>query len=85
MLNAVKDVFKDYNEANNIIDAQIENINLFKKSHKLEISLITEKQIQLEEIDKFEEYLKNRFQIQKIDLIIKNGEKGDSPLFCQVK
>ena len=38
MLNAVKDVFKDYKEQNNIVNTQIENINLFKKSHKLEIS-----------------------------------------------
>ena len=83
MLNAVKDVFKDYKEQNNIVNTQIENINLFKKSHKLEISLITEKQITLEEIDKFEEYLKNRFQIQTVSLNVKMGEKGASPLFPQ--
>ena len=81
MLNAVKDVFKDYKEQNNIVNAQIENINLFKKSHKLEISLITEKQIALEEIDKFEEYLKIRFQIQNVSLNIKMGGNGDRHLF----
>ena len=75
MLNIVKDVFKDYKETNNILEAQIENINLFKKSHKLEISLITEKQITLEEIDKFEEYLKNRFQISTVVFDIKHKER----------
>ncbi len=83
MLNVVKDVFKDYKEQNNIQDAKIENINLFKKSNKLEINLITEKQITLQELERFEEYLKNRFQIEKISLNIKNREKGARPLFHQ--
>ncbi len=83
MLNVVKDIFKDYEEQSNILDAKIENINLFKKSNKLEISIITEKQITIKEIEKFEEYLKNRFQIEKISLNIKFGKKGDRPLFCQ--
>ena len=89
MLNAVKDVFKDYKEENNIIDAKIENINLFKKSKILEIDLQTEKCIKIGEISNFEEYLKNRFQIQKVSINIKNEEKGDargvhgSPIFHQ--
>lgn len=83
MLNAVKDVFKDYKEPNNILDTKIENINLFKKSNKLEINLISETRITLDEIDRFEEYLKSRFQIQKIELNVEMGEKGDRPLFPQ--
>ncbi len=83
MLNAVKDVFKDYKEQSNILDAKIEKINLFKKSNKLEINLIAEKQITLQEFESFEEYLKQRFQIEKISLNIKFGKKGDRPLFCQ--
>ena len=83
MLNEVKDVFKDYKEQSNILDAKIEKINLFKKSNKLEINLIAEKQITLQEFESFEEYLKQRFQIEKISLNIKFGKKGDRPLFCQ--
>ena len=83
MPNVVKDVFKDYKEPNNILDAKIENINLFKKSNKLEISLISEKKITIEEIDRFEEYLKTRFQIQKVILNIKIEKKGDCPVFSQ--
>ncbi len=83
MLNAVKDVFKDYKEQNNILDAKIENINLFKKSNKLEMNLIVEDQITINELENFEEYLKQRFQIQQVLLNIKNGKKGDRPLFCQ--
>ena len=81
MLNVVKEVFKDYKETNNILDAKIENINLFKKSNKLEINLFSEKSITLDEIDRFEEYLKTRFQIQKIELNVEMRGKGDSPLF----
>lgn len=84
MFNIVKDIFKDYKEPNNILDAKIENINVFKKSNKLEINLISETRITIDEIDKFEEYLKNRFQIQKVSLnIINNREKGVRPLFPQ--
>ena len=36
MSNIVKDVFKDYKGQGNILEAQIENINLFKKSKKIE-------------------------------------------------
>ena len=76
MSNIVKDVFKDYKGQGNILEAQIENINLFKKSKKIEIKLLTEKQIKIQEISSFEEYLKTRFQIQKVELYIEFGEKG---------
>lgn len=80
MLNVVRDVFKDYKEPNNILDSKIENINLFKKSHKIEIDLITEKQITLEEIDRFEEYLKTRFQISTVVFNLKHQERDDKSL-----
>ena len=83
MSNIVKDVFKDYKGQENILEAQIENINLFKKSKKIEIKLLTKKQIKIQEISSFEEYLKTRFQIQKVELYIEFGEKGVRPLFHQ--
>lgn len=83
MPNIIKDVFKDYKGQGNILEAQIENINLFKKSKKLEIKLITQKQIKIQEISSFEEYLQTRFQIQKIELYVEMGEKGVRPLFPQ--
>ena len=68
MPNTVKDVFKDYEKQGNILETQIENINLFKKSKKIEIKLLTEKPIKIQEIASFEEYLITRFQIQKVEL-----------------
>ena len=38
-MSKIKDVFKDYQEENNLINAEIENINLFKKSKKIEIHI----------------------------------------------
>ena len=84
MSNLVKDVFKDYKEQNNIIDTIIENINLYKKSKKIEIDLLTEKAIKIAEISTFEEYLKTRFQIQTVSINVKLGEKGVRPLFPRV-
>ena len=81
MSNIVKDVFKDYKGQGNILEAQIENINLFKKSKKIEIKLSTEKQVKIQEISSFEEYLKTRFQIKKVELYIEFGEKGSDPFF----
>ena len=81
MSNIVKDVFKDYKGQGNILETQIENINLFKKSKKIEIKLSTEKHVKIQEISSFEEYLITRFQIQKVELYIEMREKGDRPLF----
>ena len=82
-MSKLKDVFKDYIEENNLIDVEIENINLFKKSKKLEMDLKTKKQIKITEISSFEEYLKDRFQIQKVELRIQNETKVDKNIFLQ--
>ena len=83
MKNIVKDVFKDYNGKENILNSEITNINLYKKSKKLELNLKTNKPLTLQEIEEFENYLKTRFQIQKIELNVEMGEKGARPLFPQ--
>ena len=77
MLNVIRDVFKDYKEPNNILDCKIKNINLFKKSHKLEIDLISEKKITLLEIDKFEEFLKTKFQVSTVILNLEYDNKNE--------
>ena len=83
MSNAVRDIFKDYKEKNNIIDAEIENINLFKKSKKLEVKLKTEKQIKISDIESFENYLKTRFQIEERRLNSENNENLNQNIILQ--
>ncbi len=83
MANTVKDVFKDYNGTENILKSEITNINLYKKSKKLEIDLKTNTPLDLQEIESFENYLKIKFKAQKVELNVENREKGDSHLFPQ--
>ena len=71
----IKEIFSDYNNDNNISKANIININLHKKSNKLTIKILSNKMILIREITEFETYLKNRFQIENIELNIQY-EKG---------
>ena len=70
MQKYIKEVFNDYNENNSIIEAEIENINLYKKTNKLQVKIASDKEIKLKEIDSFEEYLVNRFKVDKASLDI---------------
>ena len=70
MANLVRDVFKDYKENNNVIDAEIENVNLFKKSKKLEMKLKSNRLLNIKELENFENYLIDRFQIEKVEFDI---------------
>ena len=70
MQKYIKEVFGDYNENNNLIDAKIENINLYKKTNKLQVKIASDKEITLKDIDSFEEYLVNRFKVEKESLDI---------------
>lgn len=81
-MSKIKDVFKDYKEENNLINAEIENINLFKKSKKIEIELSVKEPIKISEISSFEGYLKDRFQIQKVFFKI-NSTKGDRHIWLK--
>lgn len=61
----IKEVFKDFEINSNIVDAQIENINLYKKLNRLQVDIKSYKPIKIDEIGKFESYLQNRFNIEK--------------------
>ena len=75
MQKYIKEVFNDYNLENNLIETRIENINLYKKTNKLQIKVVSSKQISIREIESFEEYLVNRFKVNKafIDINYENG------------
>jgi len=85
-MSKIKDVFKDYKEENNLTNAEIENVNLYKKSKKIEINLKAEKQVKLDDISDIEEYLKERFHVEKASILVnyvENEEKGAKTLFPQ--
>ena len=70
MQKSVKDVFGDFKCSSNLIEAEIENVNLFKKTNRLQVRIMSNKQINLNEIDGFEDYLINRFKVSKASLDI---------------
>ena len=66
----VKDVFKDYEAKGNILECDILNVSMFKKSNKLEVDLKSSKKIQIGEKLAFEFYLKSKFRVQDVDIQI---------------
>ena len=60
----IKEVFNDFDSNCNLIDAEIENINLYKKLNKLQIKVVSSKPISLQDIELFENYLVNVFNIR---------------------
>ena len=67
----IKEVFGDYGIKNNLVEAEIENINLYKKTNKLQVSVISNNPINLNDIESFENYAVNRFKVSKAIVDIK--------------
>ena len=66
----VKDVFKDYEDKGHILDCEIINVSIFKKSNKLIIELKSANKIQIGERLAFEFYLKSKFRVQEVEIKI---------------
>ena len=71
MTKVIKDVFQDYKKDGNILEAEILKMNLFKKSNKLEIELVSQNQLKIKELADFECYLSTRFAIKTIELAVR--------------
>ena len=77
-LKTVKDVFKDFETTEQIKNARIKNINLYKKIEQISIELQTSNEkINLIDIYKFENYLKSRFKVKSIKVVLINDFKFD--------
>jgi len=74
MAKYIKDVFSDYTENNNLIEAEIENINLYKKTNKLQVSIISNQPIKLVDLESFEAYAVRRFKLSKAMVDIKYND-----------
>ena len=63
----IKDVFKDFEKVEDyeIGKAQIENINLYKKTNRLQVKIKSSSQITIQELGMFENYLQNRFNVDR--------------------
>ena len=69
------EIFSDYKTNTNIQYAQIECLNIVKKTNTLEIILNFDEYIEIKEIWYFEKFLKERFGFAHIDTQIKYHEK----------
>lgn len=79
MAKYVKDVFVDYTVDNNLIDCEIENINLYKKTNKLQVNVKSREKISLKDITSFESYAVKRFNVAKTMLDIYYEEGVEIP------
>ena len=69
-LKTVGEIFSDYQTESNLKQANIKEINLFKKSNKLEIDLFSHAYLMPNILLEFENYLKGRFMIDTIEIDI---------------
>ena len=79
MQKYIKEVFKDYNGKNEILDAEIENVNLYKKTNKLQVKVVSKNRITLDDIEDFEKYLVERFKVNGAILDISYDESIEIP------
>ncbi len=78
-LKEVKMVFGDYNtESFALANAKISNVNLYKKTNRLELFLQTDDFIPIPEIEKFESYAKKRFNLNEVNFKISFPEDNES-------
>ncbi len=78
----VGEVFSDYKTNSNIKYAEIESLNIVKRTNTLQVILYFDEYIEIKEIWYFENFLKQRFQFAQIDIKIKyheNVEKKNIP------
>ncbi len=78
-LKKVYEIFSDYNKDAIINTCEIEKISLFKKINKLEMNLKCKQYIKIKELLEFENYLKDRFNIENVELHTAYSEKTEIP------
>ena len=72
----LKEIFKDYNSNSFVLNnATIGNMNLYKKTNTLEITLCSDKMIPVKDIAGFEKYLETRFSIATVEIKVERQEE----------
>ncbi len=70
----IKDVFTDFGDSSNILEAKLSNVNLYKNQNRLQVDIVSNKPISIGEIGKFENYLQNRMNVGRALTNIKYEE-----------
>ena len=71
----VGEIFSDYKTNSNIKYAEVRGLNVIKKTNTLQVILYLDEYIEIKEIWYFENFLKQRFQFEHIDIKIEYHEK----------
>lgn len=71
----VGEIFSDYKTGSNIKYAEVRGLNVIKKNNTLQVILYLDEYIEIKEIWYFENFLKERFQFQHIDVEVQYHEK----------
>ena len=78
----IKNVFVDYSSNSFAFsNAEIENVNLHRKTNKLEIFLNADDYVDINEISNFEKYAIKRFNVSGVDLKIHLGDNENPPIY----
>ncbi len=77
-MQKVKDIFSDYlNKQEKINEAEFVKADLYKKSNKLEIYLISQERILIDELSNFEDFIIKRFNVQRALIEIQYSENAE--------
>ena len=71
----VGEIFSDYKTNSNLKYAEVRSLNMIKKTNTLQVILYIDEYIEIKEIWYFENFLKQRFQLEHIDITIQYHEK----------
>ncbi len=71
----IEEVFADYKLDSNIKKAQIQSINLIKKTNVLEINIISNEYIEIKDLWLFEQFLRERFKFSNVNIKIEYNKE----------
>ncbi len=73
-LKTIQEIFPDFKVDGELIHSTIQKINIFKKTNKVKMELVANKLIKLKELAKFENFLKERFNLENNEINIKYND-----------
>ena len=80
-LKRIKNVFSDYSSNSfSFADAEILNVNLYRKTNRLEMFLKTNDYVNISEISNFEKYAVKRFNVAGVEIKINSDVEAKPPI-----
>lgn len=79
----LKEIFKDFEINSDIINTKIKSINLYKKTNKLEVNILSDKPIKVKDVGAFEKYLIKRFMLKEALIHISYIEEMENDFLKQ--